>query len=248
MKLISQVINCLKSVSRSHDISIVASIHQPNSDILSMFDHLYVLSIGGKCIFSGPSAKLRRHLLQCGIECTQDQIPIEEILTAATNEVNSEEVNSLVNKTLRDRRKLFENCIKEANLAPEGIPLEIRKFNFTDFWILLSRTSRNLSRTQLKPLITQFVSYMMIILILTNMYNKDIGTPDGCFIVENNANTNCTKSAQTLHEESLLEQNILFMFFSFIMLTFLQLVSTALIFSSETKIFFNEHKNGSYYI
>ncbi|CAG2109986.1 unnamed protein product [Medioppia subpectinata] len=41
------VINCLKALSRRHEMTIIASIHQPNNDLFNMFDNIYVLAKGG---------------------------------------------------------------------------------------------------------------------------------------------------------------------------------------------------------
>jgi ABC-type multidrug transport system ATPase subunit len=70
---------CLKQLSRKHSIAIVASIHQPNSLLMSMFDQLYVLS-KGKCVFSGRPNQLRAHLQTCGINVEEENMPIEVLL------------------------------------------------------------------------------------------------------------------------------------------------------------------------
>ena len=53
------MIKTLHKLTATHDIAIVASIHQPNTEILMLFDQLYVLARGGVCIYSGAPDKLR---------------------------------------------------------------------------------------------------------------------------------------------------------------------------------------------
>jgi len=59
--------NCLKGLVVKNRISIVTTIHQPNSDILQMFDKLYVLAKGGVCVYSGTPQHLDRYLMDCNI-------------------------------------------------------------------------------------------------------------------------------------------------------------------------------------
>lgn len=75
---------CLQKVVRMHKLAIVTSIHQPNLDILLMFDQLYVLAKGGRCVFNGLPNLLRDHLNKCGIECSDAQIPIEILLKVSS--------------------------------------------------------------------------------------------------------------------------------------------------------------------
>lgn len=46
-----QVTICLKNFTKSHKAAIVLSILQPSEDLLIVFDKLYVLSLGGRCIY-----------------------------------------------------------------------------------------------------------------------------------------------------------------------------------------------------
>ncbi|CAG2178136.1 unnamed protein product, partial [Oppiella nova] len=61
------VIQCLKQLSRKHNISVIVSIHQPNNDLFHMFDNIYVLAKGGHCLYDGVPKQLRQHLMDCYI-------------------------------------------------------------------------------------------------------------------------------------------------------------------------------------
>ncbi|CAG2112213.1 unnamed protein product [Medioppia subpectinata] len=41
------MIKCFKKLSQRHSLTIITSIHQPNLEILMLFDSLYVLAKGG---------------------------------------------------------------------------------------------------------------------------------------------------------------------------------------------------------
>ena len=77
---------CLKNLVIKYNLAILSSIHQPNSDILMMFDKLYVLAKGGFCVFDGESTQLKSHLEQCQVECLDWQVPIEELIKVASKD------------------------------------------------------------------------------------------------------------------------------------------------------------------
>ena len=74
------VIQCLQSLAERHQMAIITSIHQPNSLILNMFDQLYLLSMGGHCVFFGQPNNLKQYLTDNGIECPEEVHPIELML------------------------------------------------------------------------------------------------------------------------------------------------------------------------
>ena len=74
---------CLKNLAKKYQLAIITSIHQPNSDVLTMFDKLYVLSKGG-CVFDGETNQLKSHLEQCHVECLDWQVPIEQLIKVAS--------------------------------------------------------------------------------------------------------------------------------------------------------------------
>ena len=77
---------CLKNLAKNYQLAIFTSIHQPNSDLLMMFDKFYVLAKGGRCVFDGESIKLKNHLEQCQVECLDWQVPIEQLIKVASTD------------------------------------------------------------------------------------------------------------------------------------------------------------------
>ena len=65
--------NCLNNLSKTNKIAIITSIHQPNNDIMLMFDQIYVMAKGGICVFAGRPLHLRNHLNECQIMCSSFQ-------------------------------------------------------------------------------------------------------------------------------------------------------------------------------
>ena len=96
---------CLKNLSRNHSIAIITSIHQPNSNELKLFDQLYVLAIGGKCIYNGHPSALKQYLIECRIPFLDYQVPIEQLIKVASSNSNSDLINNLINQLNNDSQE-----------------------------------------------------------------------------------------------------------------------------------------------
>ncbi|CAG2104866.1 unnamed protein product, partial [Medioppia subpectinata] len=105
------VMQSLKSLCQKHNISIIASIHQPNTDILQMCDKLYVLAKGGECVYWGPPSALSPHLHTCGIVLNENQVPIETLITIASKGLSDQNVRQLRDQTTRQFNHEFRDII-----------------------------------------------------------------------------------------------------------------------------------------
>lgn len=147
------VIGSLQSLSRKHNIAVVMAIHQPNQDILVLFDRLYVLGRAGTCLYWGPPRALRAHLADCGVLCSEAQIPIEQLMKQASKvgqrsegHVSSRdsemppEVAALVdaNKKLFPELKRFSKR-NGSELHDAVIPRKQPPFCFRHLWQLTKR-------------------------------------------------------------------------------------------------------------
>ena len=62
------VIDCLVTLAREYKRTVVFTIHQPRSNIVSLFDQLIVLA-QGKLIYSGEADKCQDYLQKIGHSC-----------------------------------------------------------------------------------------------------------------------------------------------------------------------------------
>ncbi|ORZ31938.1 hypothetical protein BCR44DRAFT_62443 [Catenaria anguillulae PL171] len=62
------VIECLRNLARNYNRTIILTIHQPRSDIFSMFDGLLLLS-RGHTVYSGPAQTAVHHFTDIGFQC-----------------------------------------------------------------------------------------------------------------------------------------------------------------------------------
>jgi len=209
-----------------------------------MFDKLYILAKGGICVFSGHPQDLKSHLSECQIICSGIQVPIEVILKVSSKGINDQQVLRLADKTSQNKSQILLRIKVEAELYPDGIELKSESFKLIDTWNLLIRCMNYSYISQWKPLLIQFLCYLIFGFNLTLLYNSDIGKPNGCFTLNSNSSS---KTTDSLREQSLLDQNMKFNFFAAAIVICLQIMGTTLTFPSEVKIFFNEHQNGLYF-
>jgi hypothetical protein len=234
---------CLKLLSRHHKLSIITSIHQPNNEILMMFDKLFVLAKGGVCVYSGFPQYLSTYLRECDIICSEFQVPIEVLLKVSSRGIEDEQVIKMSVKTSKERESILNRCKTETKLFPNGIPFESKSFKFIDLWYLLMRTIIYSYISQWKSFVTQMLFYIFYPIIIAKMYNSDIGAPNGCFSFLFESNTSCFKD---LEDHKLLDQNTKYINTTSVFFMFIQLTYTILTFPREVKIFLNEHQNSKF--
>ena len=156
----------------------MASIHQPNTDILMLFDQLYVISREGQCVYNGHPLALKQHLNECQVPLLDYQVPIEQLIkVASSNDIDL--VNKLVDKSTGNRITQHNLMIDEGDLLKSGFT-NYKSFNLTDLMILLRRTFTNELiggwKVQIGFLLSIFLSVFMVICLFPN----DIGSDPCC--------------------------------------------------------------------
>ena len=89
----------MKDLSRRHKIAIITSLHQPNNNLLNMFDKLYVLAKGGTNIYFGSPNHLSSTLSQCRITLNEKERPIEKLINISAKGINDRNFKILNEKT-----------------------------------------------------------------------------------------------------------------------------------------------------
>lgn len=62
------VVECLVTLARSYNRTIIFTIHQPRSNIVALFDHLILLA-KGRTVYSGPFSSCQRYFDRIGYSC-----------------------------------------------------------------------------------------------------------------------------------------------------------------------------------
>ena len=74
----------MKFLSRNHEMAVIVSIHQPNSELINMFDNIYVLAKGGVSVYSDPPQDMILSLTECRLNCNEFDAPIEVLLKVSS--------------------------------------------------------------------------------------------------------------------------------------------------------------------
>ena len=232
---------CLKKLSKSHRISIITSIHQPNNEIVVMFDNIYVLTKGGHCLFSGPPKQIESYLSEYNIIMNENEVPIEQLLKLASIEAQDEDIEELIRN---GRQKLRFSVIKDTDhmkVSPTGLRSRSKSFKPLDMWYIMMRTMTQQYIKKWKSLLFQFLWYIFIAYFVTIVFSENMGKPDACLdrrVLE--SNNTCPHE---LENHFLLFQNLNFLYFTTLMVLFVHLSQTTLTYITDLKIFLNEHQN-----
>lgn len=228
----------MKSFAESHNIAIIASIHQPNTRLLQAFHSLYILSIGGVCLFSGAPSSLRKHL--CTANISVGKFPIETAIKVSCAGANDPLVQTLSqqNSLLNDTSP-FSKC----TYSRENIPPNRNRFRLKSSWILLKRYFAYIYayfwiELAVSLVFVVFYGYFILILFkVADMQNSACLSFDADFASED------TIEQQFKPLSKAINFCILISVFFIMQLTVIFFFST---FVRDLPLFENEHRNGWY--
>ncbi|KAH7642902.1 hypothetical protein HUG17_9593 [Dermatophagoides farinae] len=246
------VMKCLQRLSTQNGITVLVSIHAPSSDILDMFDQLYIIAKGGVCIYSDQPDRLRSHLNQItGIALNEDDSPIQEYLRIASNGINDEQVRKLTQESVQqDHQRLTAQFSKfekeECPFAsiPKGIPHYSRKFRSSDLWTQFRRLLRLTFIADVRHIIGILILIIITLITYTSITNKDMVIPRGCipFNIEH-----LNQTCQNKLKEDRLIGTLIMLLFLIILLTFsLGIAMYSLMTVNFMKILRHEYRTGWY--
>ena len=229
-------------MTRKHRISFIVSIHQPNIEVLDLFDNLFVLSKGGVNVYSGPPQSLLQYMTDCHIDCNEDMIPIEALLKVCANDCNHPSIidmQRMTNKILpnleeRVSREMSINKRKNTNWTVKISPLSI--------WYLTQRMVIVYYHTL--TLLLSFYIFLNVIngFIAILFYNF---TPDkyrDCQL--DNSTQLCNESITMMTTFKNVQYEIKLIFGSSLAPGSLTSLWTSLVMSSHINVFLWEYHNG----
>ncbi|CAG2176486.1 unnamed protein product, partial [Oppiella nova] len=233
---------CLKGLAQKHDISIIASIHQPNTDVLHLCDRLYVLSKGGHCVYWGPPDKLPQHLNSCGITCDEDQVPIETLITIASKGMSDPVVHELRAKTTSRAKQEVQEVFSQTDVAL--IQHKKKWFSFQDIYLLLCRQSTEVYSYRWRQISAKTVLFIGISLAFSLSVNSSVGRYDDCVSLTTSLSAgNDTSCLQMADRDFMVDQNVNYLLNTLWTFAVLQSVVTVSEKIIALKIMANEHQN-----
>ena len=218
----------------------MTSIHQPNTDVLKLFDQLYVLLNRGQCIYNNHPSEIKKHLNECQIELLNYQVPIEELIkVASSTHSNDVIVNNLIRKTF-ERSISSLKYIKYGKLQKKSLFQENKSFNWADVLILLRRTAKNELIGGWKIQISSLICYLLTIFALLYLFPNNIGSDPGCtenaIDLRNISSINQRIVDVIMGNQQKFQQNIIFMFVIMYIIYFFNVIQLSYMFSCENQV------------
>ncbi|MQL91996.1 hypothetical protein Taro_024611 [Colocasia esculenta] len=121
--------------------TVLASVHQPSSEVFQLFDRLCLLS-GGKCVYFGPASDAYHFFSQAGFPCPPLGNPSDHFLKCINSDFDKVRAN-LVGSTKFQKGMLLDSGGSQASFLMQTITLTRRSFlnmtrNFGYYWLRLA--------------------------------------------------------------------------------------------------------------
>ncbi|KAH9511177.1 hypothetical protein DERF_009648 [Dermatophagoides farinae] len=136
---------CLHKLAKNNQMTtIVVSIHSPNSDILELFDKIYILAKGGVCIYSDAPNLLDDKIDIERMDQQQQKPPIEEYMKIACNNINDNDIvrRLAIDVNREENERLTQSFIvdhEQLLFQRNWIIMQNRSFYFRDFYLQFYR-------------------------------------------------------------------------------------------------------------
>ncbi|KAH9412903.1 ABC protein, sub ABCG [Dermatophagoides pteronyssinus] len=238
------LVACLARLARIHDLTIITSIHQPNIETLMMFDQLYVLALGGVCVYSGKPSDIQ-HNLPCDSNF-EDLSPIERLIKYSCNNYKDLQVKDL--SRLADEKILTEHqdVLTDTVFVIDGIPTNRNRFSLQSCWIWILRYIMFVRGYQWIPMaVFSYLSIYLAILLLF-MFDSKMVNSDGCFNPQEDLNITCNRTKEDDDKIFDLEMSFRYIIVCPNTLIAIYMVQTSYLFSNDIRYFWNEFRNGWY--
>ena len=229
---------CLKELSFNQNISIISTIHQPNSDILQMFDRIYVLAKGGVCVYWGTPEHLPTHLEDCGIICNENQVPIETLIKIGSKGEDDPKNVVLRDKTNESFKQLFANRMNETK--DKRIENRNKRFNCKDIYLLLRRSVEEFIGFKYVSIMTSMAAIVFTSCVLFFSFGSDIGEYNDCVFLNQNNNRSCLEQMDI---DYMVTKNMNFMIFVIWFGILIECLISLTDKLTQFKVFTVEHQN-----
>ncbi|UXI23327.1 proteasome maturation [Sarcoptes scabiei] len=238
----------LKRLVRYHPyITIVASIHQPSTELLMIFDHCYLLAREGILIYSGRPDSMRSYLEECLEKNDLQCIPIEMLIKYSCYGGNNRKVQQM-SRIINEREKNLEQEI-QTDLVQilDGIPLNRNRFNLISITILFERYLNYFLHNRWIEWAIFYTIYISLGIIFRSFFNPSIAEPNGCLSFDDDLIGACFDlSDSKLLEESQIHNSTSYVVSASFFFCFIVSIQTMFTFNYEMEFFANEHRNGWY--
>nr|XP_046914359.1 ABC transporter G family member 30-like [Dermatophagoides farinae] len=242
------VTQCLRKLVNNSRLTILVSIHTPNSDTLALFDKVFVLAKGGVCIYSGPPNDLRNNLKQkIDDEFDTDKPTIEEYLDIACEAIGSKNVRKLTDSTLIEQHTQLDPLVDDLKFLQNGIRQGRKKFSSVDFILQFYRLMKITFVAEYQNFLIQYPFFFFLITVIASFYETNMTHANVCYSLESDdylsLNMTCREK---LYDEALTDDYRMHQMFDIVLISLSVLGMSCLFFHPILKVFRNEHRNQWY--
>jgi hypothetical protein len=236
-----------QQMQSKNPIAVVATIHQPSARVFNLFDHVYVISFDGQCIFQGSPANMIQQLANVGLNCPQFHNPADFIAEVASGEYGNDGIIKLASQ-----KKQADALIPVVS-GPKSLTLaQISQTHsyptLLHTWLLFVRS---ILITLRDPMLTslRFASHLITAVFIGLLYGDSIGRPSGCppQVSPLNDLEHFTEFRQKYEKETItITENVAFIFFTIMFIMFGAMMPTIMTFPLDMQVFRKERTNGWY--
>ncbi|KPM09555.1 ABC transporter sub-family G-like protein 19 [Sarcoptes scabiei] len=197
------VIECLRKLVHRNNITIVASIHQPSTEMLMIFDYCYVLARGGVCLYFGSPNHIPQHLIEVpetGWSPEIDSYPVEELIKYSCYNYTDELVKKFTEITKIKILKEDEEVFEQTQQIIDGIQMNRTRFSMKSVWFLLCRYSLCVKNYLWIYLIVYMLMCLLYGIVARISFNSRIALVDGCIDLEEDFLA-CNLSASQMEQQ-----------------------------------------------
>ena len=232
-------------MTQKHKISVIVAIHQPNVEILDIFDNLYILSKGGVNVYSGLPQNLRQHLIDVHIDCNVNEIAIEKCLKVCANDSNNFSIIDMQEATNRSQNCIMEQISREMVIKGNRKSNWSVEFSLLSFWYLIQRMLLIYYHTFILQLIMIILLFVLNGLIMLTFCNFTPSKYRDCRL--DNSTQQCNELFDDLTNLKYVQYEIKLLIGTGLSPFILIALWTSITMYSHIKIFIWEYHNGLYY-
>ena len=234
--------NCLKLMTRKHSISFIVSIHQPNVEVLDMFDNLYVLSKGGVNVYSGGPQSLSQYMNDCHIDLSVNEIAIEKLLKVCANDYRHPSIVNMRAVTQNIHHDKKEHIEQEMVINTKRRNNCSYKLSLSSILYLSQRMVLIYYHTLTLPLLFFIFIFSLNGYILSTFYNFTLYKYRDCQLT--NTTLECNQLFNTMTDSKNVQYEIKFLFGYTLGCFMIIGLWTSLVMSSHINVFLWEYLNG----
>lgn len=245
-----QTVSVMQRLSRyeRNPIAVVATIHQPSARVFNLFDHVYVLTNNGHCLYEGSSQTMLNWLNRVDLHCPQFHNPADFIAEIASGEHGEEVVEKLVKLKQDDDDLLNDQAGSDRSLTQYS---EMQNYPvLVHLWILIQRSTVQIMRDPMLNVL-RLITHVVTAIFIGLLYGNEIGIPSLCppIISPLNDIENFPSYRAKYQKDMLVStENLAFLFFVLMFIMFGSMMPTIMTFPSNMYILRKEKINGWYSI